>query len=193
MRTKLAGALLVPALLLAPRPAAAQAAPEQVAERYFRATQAGDWPAAAAMMHPRALDDFKRMIADLAAVDDEDEEFPRLFGLHTGEVGGMPPAQLYARVVERIQSLQEGLDEMMKNATFTVLGHVLEGDTAHVVYRLNTRAMGAPVSQTSVVSMRRDGGEWKPMLNADLQNLFAAMKAAIAEPGHEAPVPAPRR
>ena len=186
-----AGALLA----LAVRPAAAQATPEQVADRYFRVTQAGDWPAAAAMMHPRALDSFKSMFVDLAAADDDGEVFPRVFGVSAAELDDMPPPVVYARVVGRIQGLQDGLAEMMRQASFTVLGHVQEGDTAHVVYRLNTRVMNASISQTSVVSMLRDGGEWKPLLNADMQNLFATLRAMTQHEaaGHAEAVPTPRR
>ncbi|HEU0055590.1 MAG TPA: hypothetical protein VFQ39_20520 [Longimicrobium sp.] len=179
MRGTMVRASLFACALLAARPAAAQETPEEVAGRYFRVTQAEDWKGAARMMHPRALEAFKAMLVDLAAADEDGVLFPRVFAIEASAVRGTSAADLFARAMERLQARQDGLGEMMRSASFTLLGHVMEGDTAHVVYRLSTRVMDAPVSQTGVVSLLRDGQAWKPLLNADVQNLFAAMRVAV--------------
>ena len=139
------------------------------------------------MTHPRALESFKRMfdeLATFAATGSEGADtFSQMFGVKPAELKSMAPARVFEQVLGRVMTQQPGLREMMSGARFDVVGHVMEGDTAHVVYRLNMTAMGAEISQTTVISLQRDGAEWKPLLTGDIENLLAGLRTAMKMQG----------
>ncbi len=165
---------------LIPRLAAAQQTPEQAAERYFAATKAMDWNATAAMMHPRALQSMKSMFVELATLDSAGTMIAPMLGVGPGEsLASVPPARVYERLLNTITRMQPETMEAMRGSSFDVVGHVMEGDTAHVVYRLRMSVMGTQVTQTSVFSLLRDGGEWRGLLTGDIQNMVSSLRAAI--------------
>jgi hypothetical protein len=165
---------------LIPRLAAAQQTPEQAAERYFAATKAMDWTATAAMMHPQALQSMKTMFVELATLDSEGAVIPPMLGVQSGEqLAAMPPARVYERVLNMLTRLQPQTIEAMRGASFDVVGHVMEGDTAHVVYRLKMSVEGTTITQTSVFSLARDGGQWRGLLTGDIQNMISGLRSAI--------------
>ena len=177
-------------LALIPRFLSAQQTPEQAAERYFTATKAMDWTATAAMMHPRALQSMKTMFVDLASLDSAGTVIAPMLGTQPGELAAMPPERVYERVLNMIMRLQPQAAELMRGASFDVVGHVMEGDTAHVVYRMTMTVEGASIVQTSVVSFERDGGAWRGLLTGDVQNMISGLRAALLGQGQG---PAPRR
>lgn len=173
-------AFLLAAFLLVPRLAAAQATPEQAAVSYFATVKAGDWQANAAQMHPQALSSMKAMFVELAALDTEGVVIGPMLGVRRAdELGAMAPPQLYQRVLNMVMTMQPQVREIMEKAVFEPVGHVMEGDTAHIVYRMRMTIEGVDVTQTSVISMRQDAGEWKALLTGDVQNLLAGLRAAL--------------
>ena len=192
MTKTIARALVAVALLAAPRALAAQQTAEQVAERYFAATKAGQWGAAATLMHPRALESFKAMLTEIASFDETGEAVAQIFGVSAAEMQRLSGAQVYERVIGRLMGQQPMMAQVMGNATFRVVGHVPEGDTAHVVYRLSTKVMGASVSQISVLSLARQGGEWRALLTGDVEAMFAGMRGALRQAEAEEPARTPR-
>jgi len=164
---------------LIPRLAAAQQTPEQAAERYFAATKAMDWTATAAMMHPRALQSMKTMFVDLASLDTAGTVIPPMLGVKADELAALPSERVYERVLNMITRMQPQAAELMRGASFDVVGHVMEGDTAHVVYRMKMSVEGAPITQTSVVSFLREGGEWRGLLTGDIQNMISGLRSAM--------------
>jgi hypothetical protein len=91
----------------------------------------------------------------------------------------VPAARVYERLLNTITRMQPGAAEAMAGSSFDVVGHVMEGDTAHVVYRLKMSVMGTQVTQTSVYSLLRDGGEWRGLLTGDIQNMVSGLRAAL--------------
>jgi hypothetical protein len=63
-----------------------------------------------------------------------------------------------------------------------VLGHVLEGDTAHVVYRMSMDVMGNKIDQVQVAPVRRVDGQWRVLLTGSFAAMINAMPAAGIEP-----------
>ena len=52
-----------------------------------------------------------------------------------------------------------------------ILGSVPEKDQAHVLARVNSRALGMEQSTLTVISTRRDGDGWKLLLNGQIESL----------------------
>lgn len=171
---------------LIPRLAAAQQTPEQAAERYFAATRAMDWNATAAMMHPRALESMKSMFVELATLDSAGTVIGPMLGVRPGEqLASVPAARVYERLLNTITRMQPQAAQAMAGSSFDIVGHVMEGDTAHVVYRMKMSVEGAPITQTSVVSFLRDGGEWRGLLTGDVQNMISGLRAALQGGGEQ--------
>jgi hypothetical protein len=173
-------ALLLAAFLLLPRLAAAQATPEQAAAGYFATVRSGDWPANAARTHPQALSTMKAMFVELAGIDTAGVIIGPMLGVQrSAELTAMEPSLVYQRVLNMVMTMQPQVREIVATSTFEPVGHVVEGDTAHVVYRMRAKIEGVDVTQTSVISMRRDAGEWKALLTGDVQNLISALRTAL--------------
>ncbi len=67
----------------------------------------------------------------------------------------------------------------MQTATMDVLGHVMEGDTAHVVSRVTVSYQSIEVSKMEVSSFRRANGQWRGLLTGDLSALAKAIRDAV--------------
>ncbi|HEX2205977.1 MAG TPA: hypothetical protein VHG91_21860 [Longimicrobium sp.] len=171
MKTILRFPLLLLALLLAARPAAAQATPEALAERYFATMRAGDWKANAALMHPEALQSFQSLLLPILEIDEEGE-VARMLGVADNEaVKALAPAAFYERFLNGMMGQQAGLAAILGGSRAEIVGHVMEGDTAHIVYRLNMEVDGAPMSKVTVISAKRDGGVWRALLTGEMEGL----------------------
>jgi hypothetical protein len=195
----LAGVLAMAMAL--PRAAAAQETPEQVAERYLSSMKARDWTANAALVHPAELDSIKAAFVDVAHSDTSTAGLRALFNVSSArELEALPPAQVYQRFVASTVGQQAEMTQFLSTAVFKVLGHVSEGDSAYVVYRVSATGAGGPMSQVTVMSLRRDGGAWKTRLTDELRATIAALhsqaaqrravNAAVTPPG-ERPTPRP--
>lgn len=186
LRFRSALPLLVAALVLAPAALAAQETPEQVAERYFDTFRRGDWAGTTQLMHPSALEDFKGAfvrMAEMAGAEAEGDDMEGMFGVRTtADLKALASTELYSRFMTRMGSENE-LQEMFRQATVQVFGHVMEGaDTAHVVHRLTFEVMGSTMTQVQVMSLRKDGAQWKVLLSADIQTMVNSMQAGMAMP-----------
>lgn len=176
MKTILRLPLLLAVLLLAARPAAAQATPEALAERYFQTMRAGDWKANAALMHPEALESFRSMLIPILEID-ESGEVARMLGVANNDaVAKLAPAAFYEHFLTGMMGQQAELKTILAGSEADIVGHVMEGDTAHVVYRMNMEINGATVSKLTVISARRDGGVWKALLTGDMENLAGMLR-----------------
>ncbi|MFL5541405.1 MAG: hypothetical protein ACJ8J0_20625 [Longimicrobiaceae bacterium] len=175
--------LLFATLLAAlPAAAAAQETPEQVAERYLATMKAKDWAANAALVHPAELDSIKAAFVDVARSDTSTAGLRALFNVTSArELEALPPAQVYARFVASTVGSQAEMTQFLSTAVFHVLGHVSEGDSVYVVYRVRATGAGGPVSQVTVMSLRRDGAGWKTRLTDELQTTIGALHAQAAQ------------
>ena len=188
-------ALIVAALvMLAARAAQAQATPEDVARRYYETFRSSDWAANASMMHPEALAQFKGIftqLADLADADSSVADLQQMFGVATGaELKALPDGQVYARFLSNILGQQEELRQILASSSVEVLGHVPEGaDRAHVVYRMTMGFMGSSMTQMQVMSLKKEGGEWRVLLTGDMQNILGAITGGMSAGATPPPQP----
>jgi len=192
----LASALMMIAMPLA---AAAQETPEQVAERYLSTMKARNWAANAALVHPEELDSIKAAFVDVARSDTSTAGLRALFNVSTArELEALTPVQVYERFVASTVGQQAEMTQFLASATFKVLGHVAEGDSVYVVYRVSATGAGGPMTQVTVMSLRRSGAGWKTRLTDELRGTIAALHAQAAQrraeraaPPRPAPLPAP--
>lgn len=182
MRPFVRAAALIALFVFAPR-LRAQATPEQVVQRYFDTFKAGDFAANAAMMDPAALDELKQGIVAAASIPGaaEDPEFQANFGVRSlDELKAMPPQLLYQRMLTTVLGQGE-MRELLGGSQVSVLGHVMEGDTAHVVYRMRMNALGVNLDQVQVAPLRQVGGEWRVLLTGSFAGMISAMSQAGME------------
>jgi len=192
----LASALMMIAMPLA---AAAQETPEQVAERYLSTMKARNWAANAALVHPEELDSIKAAFVDVARSDTSTAGLRALFNVSTArELEALTPVQVYERFVASTVGQQAEMTQFLASAVFKVLGHVAEGDSVYVVYRVSATGAGGPMTQVTVMSLRRSGAGWKTRLTDELRGTIAALHAQAAQrraeraaPPRPAPLPAP--
>ena len=179
MRTMRVLALAAAMTLGAAVPAAAQATPEETVMAFFETFRTGDYAANAAMMDPAALEQLKATMVGFASLPgaEGDETFGRMFGVKTAEeMRALPAAELYARMLRGTLGADE-VREMMSLLQARPLGHVMEGDTAHVVYRMKMSMNGADVEQVQVAPMVRVDGTWKLLLTGTLAGLMPSLPA----------------
>jgi hypothetical protein len=141
-----------------------------------------DWAANAALMHPAEQDSLKAAIVEVVATDTSTAGLRQVFNVGSpAELRALPPQQIYQRFVANTVGSQPGMREMLAAATFGVIGHVQQGDTAYVVYRVTASAEGNALSQVTVLSLRRDGAGWKVRLPEELKGMMMGMRTAAAQ------------
>jgi hypothetical protein len=156
--------------------------PEQVATQYLQTMKTADWAGNAALMHPAEQDSLKAAILEVVASDTSTTGMRQVFNVTTAaELRALPPQQVYQRFVANTVGSQPGMREMLAAATFAVIGHVEQADTAYVVYRVSAAAEGNTLSQVTVLSLRRSGGAWKVRLPEELKGMMMGMRTAAAQ------------
>lgn len=161
--------------------------PEAAAQGYVDRMVEQDWEGMAALMHPAALAEVRSLIELLAGVDDAAEFVEFVYGPDIGDVTELSDEVLFAGFIEFALSQNPEMLEFLSNASIETLGHLMEGDTAHVVTRVRISMDDFSVAQMSVSSFQQDGGEWKALLTADVGGMIAGIRQSIASM-EEAPV-----
>lgn len=158
--------------------------PEDTATQLMEATRKGDWDGYIRLMHPEALDGFKKMMAFFAEPNASKEVAEMFFGVKTkAEYAALPSGEVFKRFLKNITGQVPYMKELMEGMKAEILGHVMEGsDTAHVVTRMTTNAAGLSQTKMAVVSLKRDGDAWKALLSGEIDG-FAQAFAARAKAG----------
>ncbi|HSU16725.1 hypothetical protein [Longimicrobium sp.] len=160
----------------------AQGTPEQVATQYLQTMKAADWAGNAALIHPVEQDSLKAAVLEVIASDTSTAGLRQVFNVASAaELRALPAQQVYQRFVANTIGTQPGMREMLAAASFTAIGHVDQGDTSYVVYRVTAQAEGNTLSQVTVLSLRRDGGGWKVRLPEELKGMMMGMRQAAAQ------------
>lgn len=166
----------------AARAAASAGTPEAFAQRYIATLTAGDYAANAKLMHPAALASIRRFVTVLGQKDPSGSALKQLLDVpDTSAVRALSDEQVYERFLRRTVGTQTELANAMRAAKVDLLGHVDEGaDMTHVLYRLRLDIDGVEMRKVDVLTLRRDRGEWRAMLSADIDNLVARLSGAKA-------------
>lgn len=174
---------LLLALLMLPVRVQAQATPEAAAQAMGDAVRRSDWPAAARLMHPAAIRQLRDLFQPFIGAPGMDELGPQLFGTPNADLPATPDTVLYARFLGKVTGQLPGMDQALRNAQFTTLGHVAGGaDTVLVVSRMELTLDGMTISQFDVMPFRLENGRWWGLLKADFTNMAAMLRRAAAQP-----------
>lgn len=164
-------------------PLAAQETPEAVVQRYFETFRDGQFAENAAMMDPAALTSLHGTMVEMARATGVDSTETRahlreMFGVENLEqLRALAPEAVYERMLRSVLGQGE-MKEILAGAQVNVLGHVLEGDTAHVVYRMKMSVVGTSIDQVQVAPVRRVAGQWRVLLTGSFAGLINSMPAA---------------
>jgi hypothetical protein len=163
-----------------PAAASAQEAPEHVAQQFLAAVRDTNWFAAASLMHPVALTQFRDLFRPLLQCPGQEATQVRqqLFGLTSAvEAARTSDTLLLASLLRVSTTREEGLATVLRTAHLHVIGHVPEGiDTVHVLARISLSIDTFPVSQIEVMSFQRYGSTWRALLKADFSALGAMLR-----------------
>jgi len=174
--------LWIAALLLVPASfAAAQATPEEAAAAFGAALKANDWPAAARLMHPQALQQLRGMFEPLIAMPGVEQLGDRLFGAHSqAEFAAIPDTILFASFLRASLSQQPGLTDAMRTAVISPLGHIAAGgDTVLVVSRVAISIDSLTITQFDVMPFVPLDGRWRGLLKADFTNMAKLLERSL--------------
>ena len=168
-------ALVLPAAL---RAQSATETPEDVVRQYTEAMRGGEWNTAARLMHPEALEQFRRMLMPAFETDTPGRELRDQFfdGLSFTRIRHLSDTTFFERFFRGMMTLSPDLVGVVQGAEVTMVGHVSEGDDmAHVVYRMQMRMDELTVTRLDVMSVKRHGNTWRGLLTGSMEGLAAAL------------------
>ncbi len=181
----------------APAPTVMAQTPESVAARYAAAMQRRDWKAGAALMHPDALQQLKKMFRPLVFAVPNLELGKMFFNVRTmAEFDRLSNAQAFERLMTAVTKINPEIGAALATSKSQIIGHVLEGDdTAHVVYRMTSKVEGISVTKMAVMPLKKSGATWGGLLTGDIEGMAAALSRMTAPqtaprpPAKKAPPP----
>ena len=171
--------LMLSLAMLAPMGVRAQEAdsPEAAARAFAARLGAGDWDGMAALMHPTALAEFRQMLAPVLDHPAGGQIREVLFGSSEPDsLTALTDARLFGRFIGAVLSQDADMLAAVRDADVQIVGHVMEGDTAHVVSRSSLDYEGMEMTQMEVSSFVPHEGRWFALLTGE----FSGMAAAFA-------------
>ena len=180
MRTRIA--ILLMLLAAAGLQGADLSTPEGTASAAMAAMAAQDFQQYSLYMHPAALADFKRTMMEVVESAAEAKGEAQLLALFDGVNGldglrKLDDRQFFTSFLDGVMTKIPMMKEALSGADMQMLGHVMEGEVAHVVARVSVKMQGASIKKMSVVSLQKDGGEWKMLLTGELEGFARMLKA----------------
>jgi hypothetical protein len=166
--------------------------PEEVVHTYVRAMADQRINIVADCMHPSALQHFKKIMVEIAngveAAPPERRPPEKMLNALFGEGGPQSmrdaePREAFVRFMSNLVTFLPQVREMHAGSEYQVIGHVDEGgNITHVVYRATLRRGPAELHKMDVLSLKRDGEDWKLLLSDDLESLVSGLGKRIATP-----------
>jgi hypothetical protein len=154
-----------------------QSSPEKTVEAFMQATRAGDWKACAGLMHTDALSELKRVFVAMASMDTTDEFAEYFFGSRDEDViNGMTGRAAFARLMNVMETTMPGLSSLLASAEAKIIGSVPEGELIHVVYRQSFKLGEKSASTVGVVTLKREGSDWRALLTADMEEMLKGLQ-----------------
>ena len=159
-----------------------ETAPE-VAQRTWVAVQDHKWDAVAHLTHPRALREFRALLAPIVDADGPAADSVRqiMFGSISHEAAAMvSDSAVYVNLMRWSDSLNAAQPGAMEATHYQLLGTVAEGrDTVHVIARASATVSGRHLTWIQVYSLARSGATWRGLLQPNWSQFAAALRAAI--------------
>jgi len=182
------------------KPAPPGEKPEEVAHTYIRGMADLSLNVVADSMHPSALENFQQILNKIAealrTASAERKPSQRVIDALFGDEGPDAmktriPRDNFVRFMSNLATFVPQVREMTAGSEYQVLGHVVEGDLAHVVFRATLRRGERAMSKMEVLTLKRDGERWKVMLADDLIELVGGLGQSFLAP-KPAPTSAPQ-
>ena len=150
--------------------ALAAATPEQAASEYLAALQRKDTETMAASLHPDELNGMQQVLLSILEQESRSKPPHKAMAMFVGPKASMAEARAMpaAKLVGKVLAVRLAMSEVDSSQ---ILGSVPEKDQAHVLARVNSRALGMEQSTLTVISTRRDGDGWKLLLNGQIESL----------------------
>ena len=177
--------LLATLLWALPAPGAGQApgfeAAEAAAEELVTAMAAADWAGMAERMHPAALKELRNLLEPIFRVPEMHQLRQQILGVASVQaMERLPDAAFFEGLMGMVLMQDPLAGSILETASYTPVGVVMEGDTAHVVGRMLLEPEGVPITKMEVSSFLAHDGRWLALLTGDL-SAMAAVLAAMAE------------
>lgn len=175
---------LAAALLSGPRPAQAQtlaeltASPDSAAALFIRSIRSMRWSAAAQFMDPEPLALYHDIVTMITEPEQAGDLLEYLTGADSAAYQTLDAPEVFRRTLTTLTDDMPGLSYNLQDRDDAFLGHVPEGpDSAHVVYRTQSRISGA-LPEVKVMQMRRGPEGWRVLWSDELDVLEAALRGA---------------
>jgi hypothetical protein len=151
--------------------------PEAAARAFTSAMRSRDWNRLSSLMHSDALSDFRDMLQPVIELPEAGEFRRALFGSPNRDaIDALPNAEFFERFIGAMFSQTPAIGDMLDDADMQVIGRVMEGETAHVVSRLDMSIEGVDVSKMEVMSFKREKDEWRALLTGEVSSVAAALR-----------------
>ena len=160
--------------------------PEEMIQLYFDAFKKGDNQVLADNMHKGELARFKDALMPLfeTGLDSSPGGFAseramlRLFvgDADMEQVRNESPQDFFIRFLSWVMGLNPAIKQSMAGATIEIIGSVPEKDMTHVLYRMSVNMMGTTMKQLSVMSVKKEGDDWKLMLTGEIEGMSQMLK-----------------
>jgi len=183
---------LAPVIALLSVAAQAGPPPEEIAHTYIRSFADLRLNVVADSLHPSALEKFKGLLITIAdaieAAPANRKPPPKMLSALFGDDGPqavktLPARDAFVRFMSNLTTFVPQLREMTAGSEYQVLGHVDEGgNVTHVVFRATLRRGETEVTKMEVLSLKRDGEDWKVLLTDDLESLIRGFGKQLASP-----------
>jgi hypothetical protein len=162
--------------------AAGAETPEEVAQTYIRAMADSRLNIVADEMHPAALERFKAVLSGIAeviiAAPADRKPSPKIVNALFGDAGAegvkdAPARAVFVSFMSNLTTFLPQIREMAAGTEHEIIGHVDEGgNVTHVVFRATLKRDKTELTKMDVLSLKRDGDEWKVLLTDDMESLI---------------------
>jgi hypothetical protein len=177
---------LYPALSLfaiGPAPVAAQEPSDsasRAARAFYDAIGARRWDAVANLVHSDRLRVVRANLRMMVNADTGGAVLAELLGVSDrAAFEQLPDAGVFERVLRTLERRIEPLARVISTNEVAVVGAVPDGNDAHVVVRVTPYADGPRPTWIRVLTVRRDGGQWRV---SDAEELTAVITAVLGLP-----------
>lgn len=159
--------------------AAGEGGPEEAARAFTSAMRSRDWDRLSSLMHSDALSEFRDMLQPVIELPEAGEFRRALFGSPNPDaIDALPNTEFFERFIGAMFSQAPAIGDMLDDAELEVIGRVMEGETAHVVSRLDMSIEGIDVSKVEVMSFKREKDEWRALLTGEVSSVAAALRSS---------------
>lgn len=154
------------------------ASPDSAAALFIRSVRSMRWSAAAQFMDPEPLGLFHDVVTMITEPDASGDLLDYLTGTDRAAYGTLDAPEVFDRALTTLTGDMPGLTYSLQDRDDEFLGHVMEApDSAHVVYRTQSRLSGA-LPEVKVMQMRRGPAGWRVLWSDELDVLETALRGS---------------